>query len=90
MTDSAGFEVAVGQRVSEIHFDYGDGLVESITVPMSSDGFNVGVKWDDPSKGGPAWSETGGGRGANHLLVIEQPPVVLTQSWMCPAHRSHA
>ena len=74
MLDSAGSEIVVGCRVAEIHLGFGDGTVESITVPVHGcDGFNVGVKWDDESKGGPSWSAEGGGRNAEHLLVIEQP-----------------
>ena len=53
---------------------YGDGIVESITVPCIGGGFSVGVVWDDPQKGGPTFSAEGGGRGANHLLVIEAAP----------------
>ena len=63
--------ITVGCRVAEADFSYGDGTVESITVPCVGGGFNVGIKWDDASKGGPAWSQEGGGRGAAHLLVIE-------------------
>ena len=71
MEDSAGTKIAVGCRVAEVDFSFGDGLVESVTVPIVGVGFNVGVRWDDPSKGGPEWSAEGGGRAANHLLVIE-------------------
>ena len=73
MLDSAGTEIVVGCRVSEFEFGFGDGTVESIDVPCVGGGFNVGVKWDDVSKGRPSWSAAGGGRGAQHLLVIEQP-----------------
>jgi hypothetical protein len=71
MEDSAGTKIAVGCRVAEVDFSFGDGLVESVTVPIVGVGFNVGVRWDDPSKGGPEWSAEGGGRAANHLLVIK-------------------
>ena len=76
-TDKAGVEITVGCRVAEADFTFGDGLVESITVPVQGGGFNVGVKWDDPdkglAKGGPTWSnaEQGGGRAGEHLMVIE-------------------
>ena len=64
-------EITVGCRVVEADFSYGDGTVKSITVPIAGGGFNVGVDWDDAEKGGPTWSEEGGGRGAQHLLVID-------------------
>ena len=66
-------EITVGCRVAEVDFSYGDGLVESIAVPVSGGGFNVGVKWDEPGKGGSTWSlDEGGGRAGQHLLVIQQ------------------
>ena len=71
MKDKAGIDIAVGCRVAEADFGYGDGTVESITVPSRGGGFTVGVHWDDPEKNGPGWSAEGGGRGAEHLLVIE-------------------
>ena len=71
MRDSADEEIRVGSRVTEVDFGYGDGIVESIEVPVQGGGFNVGVMWDDPGLGGPTWSAEGGGRGANHLLVVE-------------------
>ena len=58
----------------EADFSFGDGVVESIEVPINGVGFNVGVKWDEPERGGPTWSAEGGGRGAEHLLVLEPPP----------------
>ena len=70
MKDRAGADIKLGFRVAEADFSYGDGVVQSITVPCAGGGFNVGIKWDDDSKGGPAWSEEGGGRAAEHLLVI--------------------
>ena len=72
MKDQAGAQIVVGCRVTE--FNYGDGTVESIEVPARGGSFNVGIKWDDPSKDGPTWSAEGGGRGAQHLLVIEAAP----------------
>ena len=61
MKDKAGawISITVGCRVAECDLDFGDGTVESITVPLSggSDGVNVGVAWDDTSLDGPAWSE---------------------------------
>ena len=86
LEDSAGVALEVGQRVSEIDFSFGDGLVESITVPSVGGGFNVGVKWDDPSLDGPTWSEDGGGRGAKHLLVIA--PALPPNAHMPPALES--
>ena len=77
MLDSAGAEITVGCRVAEIHFGFGDGVVESIDVPIVGGACNVGVKWDDPSKGGPTWTAEGGGRSAQHLLVIEPAPATL-------------
>ena len=74
MMDKAGAEIAVGCRVAEADFSFGDGVVESIEVPINGGGFNVGVKWDEPERGGPTWSAQGGGRGAEHLLVLEPPP----------------
>ena len=74
MKDQAGETITVGCRVAEVDFSYGDGVVESVEVPLRGGGFNVGVKWDDPAKGGPAWSAEGGGRGSQHLLVIEPAP----------------
>ena len=71
MKDKSGADITVGCKVAEADFSYGDGIVESITVPCVGGAFNVGVKWADPGKGGPAWSKEGGGRGAAHLLVIE-------------------
>ena len=62
MKDQAGTEIVVGCRVAEVDFSYGDGIVESVTVPVVGGGINVGVKWDDPEKGGPEWSAGGGGR----------------------------
>ena len=73
MKDQAGAEIVVGCRVAEANFSYGDGLVESVTVPCAGGCFNVGVTWDDPEKGGPEWSADGGGRSSEHLLVIEPP-----------------
>ena len=60
--------------MAEADFSFGDGVVESIEVPINGGGFNVGVKWDEPERGGPTWSAQGGGRGAEHLLVLEPPP----------------
>ena len=74
MKDKAGAEITVGCRVAEADFGFGDGTVESIEVPCSGDGCNVGVHWDEPEKGGPGWSDEGGGRGPEHLLVIEAAP----------------
>ena len=74
MMDQAATEITVGCRVAEADFSFGDGVVESVKVPITGVGFNVGVKWDDPSKGGPTWSAGGGGRGAQHLLVIAPAP----------------
>ena len=74
MKDQAGVEITVGCRVAEADFAFGDGGVESITVPYRDGSFNVGVKWDDPERGGPKWSAEGGGRGAQHLLVIAPEP----------------
>lgn len=76
MKDKAGTEITVGCRVAEASFGYGDGEVESVEVPVTGGGFNVGVKWDDPRKGGSGWSEEGGGRTAEHLLVIEAAPAI--------------
>ena len=73
MKDKAGADIAVGCRVAEADFSYGDGVVESITVPITGIGFNVGVKWDQPARGGPPWSAEGGGRASQHLLVLEPP-----------------
>lgn len=56
--------------MAEADFSYGDGTVKSINVPCTGGGFNVGVEWDDAEKGGPVWSEKGGGRASQHLLVI--------------------
>ena len=61
MKDSAGAEITVGCRVAEAHFSFGDGTVESVKVPCSGGAFNVGVHWDEPEKGGPGWSDEGGG-----------------------------
>ena len=74
MKDKAGTDIVVGCRVAEADLSYGDGVVESVTVPCRGGSFNVGVKWDDQSKGGPTWSAEGGGRGEQHLLVIEAAP----------------
>ena len=71
MKDQAGVDITVGCKVAEADFSYGDSIVESIAVPCVGGAFNVGVKWADLGKGGPAWSKEGGGRGAAHLLVIE-------------------
>ena len=72
MKDQAGTDIVVGCRVAEANLSYGDGLVESVTVPVVGGGFNVGIKWDDPTKSGPEWSAAGGGRSSSeHLLVIE-------------------
>ena len=72
MKDQAGSEITVGCRVTEADDDFGDGTVESITVPVGAGaGFNVGIlMWDKPENGGPGWSSDGGGRGAEHLLVV--------------------
>ena len=74
MKDKAGTDIVVGCRVTEADFGFGDGIVESISVPCRGTSLNVGIKWDEPSKGGPSWSAEGGGRGAQHLLVIEAAP----------------
>ena len=63
MMDHAGTEITVGCRVAEANDSFGDGTVESITVPSTGGGFNVGVAWDDAMKGGPAWSKEGRGTG---------------------------
>ena len=76
MKDKAGTEITVGCRVAETDLGFGDGTVESVEVPASG-GFNVGVHWDKPEKDGPGWSDEGGGRGAEHLLVIEAAPTAL-------------
>lgn len=74
-TDKAGTEIDVGCRVTEADLNFGDGTVESVSVPLASgDGFNIGVHWDNPALGGPAWSAEGGGRGAEHLIVIDGRP----------------
>ena len=80
ITDKAGAKIAVGCRVTEVDFSYGDGVVESVTVPVTGGGTNVGVKWDDESLGGPNWSAAGGGRGGEHLLVIEAAPPFAEQA----------
>jgi hypothetical protein len=77
LTDKGGEEIRIGCRVAEADFSYGDGVVESITVPITGDGFNVGIKWDTPELGGPPWSAEGGGRSAEHLLVLGPPPELL-------------
>ena len=77
LTDKGGEEIRIGCRVAEADFSYGDGAVESITVPITGDGFNVGIKWDTPELGGPPWSAEGGGRSAEHLLVLGPPPELL-------------
>ena len=46
--DKAGTEITVGCRVAEADFSFGDGVVESVTVPTRGGGCNVGVKWDKP------------------------------------------
>ena len=74
MKDKAGTDIVVGCRVTEADFGFGDGVVESITVPAQDGSCTVGIKWDEPSKGGPKWSAEGGGRGAQHLIVIEAAP----------------
>ena len=71
MKDKAGIVITVDCRVAEVDFSFGDGTVESITVPCKGGGCNVGVLWDDPAKEGPAWSAEGGGCNAGHLTVIE-------------------
>ena len=53
LTDKGGEEIRIGCRVAEADFSYGDGAVESITVPITGDGFNVGIKWDTQELGGP-------------------------------------
>ena len=80
LTDKGGEEIRIGCRVAEADFSYGDGVVESITVPITGDGFNVGIKWDTPELGGPPWSAEGGGRSAEHLLVLGPPPELLQRS----------
>ena len=73
-TDKAGAEITVGCRVAEVDLDFGDGVVESVEVPVVGGGVNIGVKWDNPNLGGPVWSALGGGRAAEHFLVIEGEP----------------
>ena len=54
MKDQGGSVITVGCRVAEADLDFGDGTVESITVPAGAGaGLNVGVLWDEPEKGGP-------------------------------------
>ena len=84
LRDSAGEAITVGCRVAECDFSFGDGLVESVEVPSLGGGFNVGVKWDDPAKGGPAWSAEGGGRSSQHLLVIEPAPQQIGNTFLPP------
>ena len=73
MLDKNGADIVVGSRVREADFGYGDGEVESVTVPIrGGGGFNVGVRWDDPSLGGPEYDAEGGGRGAQHLVVLQE------------------
>ena len=55
LTDKGGEEIRIGCRVAEADFSYGDGVVESITVPVRGGGFNVGIKLDKPELGGPPW-----------------------------------
>ena len=74
MKDKAGTEITVGCRVAETDLGFGDGTVESVEVPAGAGGFNIGVHWDQPDRDGPGWSDEGGGRGAEHLLVIEAAP----------------
>ena len=77
MKDRDGTEIVVGCCVMEADFSYGEGTVKSITVPCDGGGFNVGVAWKDPTKGGPAYSAEGGGRGSQHLRVVEPAADVL-------------
>mgnify|MGYP006936349087 CR=1 FL=1 len=74
MMDKSGTEITVGCRVTEADLGFGDGTVESVEVPAGAGGFNVGVHWDEPDRDGPGWSDEGGGRRAEHLLVIEAAP----------------
>ena len=74
LTDKAGAEIKIVCRVAEADFSFGDGVVESISVPCRDGAFNVGVKWDEPSLGGPTWSASGGGRDSKHLLVTAAAP----------------
>ena len=39
--DKAGTEIAVGCRVAEADFSFGDGVVESITVPTTGGGVSA-------------------------------------------------
>ena len=64
MLDKAGATITVGCKVAEADMGYGDGVVESITVPTAGGGFNVGVRWDTPDEDKPGWSKEGGGEGA--------------------------
>ena len=57
MKDQAGSVITVGCRVAEADDGFGDGTVESITVPVGGAiHANVGILWDTPEKGGPGWS----------------------------------
>ena len=71
MCDKNNTEIVVGCRVREDDSDFGEGVVKSIEVPCIGGAFNVGVEWDDAEKGGPPWTPEGGGRGAQHLVVIQ-------------------
>ena len=75
--DANGNEIQVGQRVREQTMNFGDGLVESINVPIIGPGYNIGVRWDDPTKEGPTWTAEGGGRAGEHLIIL--PEVVEVQ-----------
>ena len=69
--DCAGTEINIGDRVGECDAPYGNGLVQSISVPSTAGGgFNIGVEWDNPALGGPLWDATGGGRAGCHLLIV--------------------
>ena len=80
MKDKAGAEITVGCRVTECDMGYGVGVVESIAVRTTGVGFNVGIKWDIAGDDKPGWSTEGGGRSAEHLLVIEAAPETVTEA----------
>jgi hypothetical protein len=66
--DCEGNELNTGDRVMDDGW-FGAATVVRLRIPLASGpGFNVGLRWDDASKGGPKVRE--GGRGANHLRRI--------------------
>ena len=89
--DCEGTALSTGDRVVDDGW-FGTGTVVRLRIPLEhGDGFNVGVKWDDASKGGPRVRD--GGRGANHLRRIGGPievaPAAAATAWTAETMHAH-